>query len=119
MTDIVLGFGRDGRVVAEYLARRKRMRDWTMTPSTDDINDIWLDMARKYKCRVRELKDILNRYQAQRGRPLNPPVRIRPAKVCGCGETEWLKWTVMWFWYDEPQRWMCPACIERAEVEYG
>ena len=57
--------GREGRIVAEYRARRKRMDDWPSPPTKDDINDIWLDMARKYRCKVRELKDILNAYKAR------------------------------------------------------
>lgn len=68
MTDepIVRGSGREGRIVDEYLKRRDRMNDWPTAPTKDDINEIWLDMARKYKCRVRELKDIVNAYKAQR-----------------------------------------------------
>lgn len=75
---ITPGSGRDGRVVAEYLARRKRLRGLELEDAeiNDLINDIWLDLARKYKCPVRELKDIVNRYQVQERptRSFDPPV---------------------------------------------
>lgn len=77
MTDtIVLGSGREGRIVAEYKTRRARLgngdSDCGIGCCVDEralevrVNDIWLGMARKYKCRVRELKDIVNAYKAQK-----------------------------------------------------
>lgn len=77
---IVRGSGFEGRIVAEYLSRRKRLR--TAGPDFDEaaaINEIWLDMAHKHKRRVRELKDILNRWQVQQNprRTLEPPEKFR------------------------------------------
>lgn len=76
MADITPGSGREGRIVAEYKARRARLghgdNHCGIGCCVDErelavqVNDIWLDMARKYKCPVRELKDIVNAYKAQK-----------------------------------------------------
>jgi hypothetical protein len=65
--------GREGRIVAEYKARRFRLgngdHDCSIgccidgRPIEEQVNDIWLDMARKYRCKVRELKDIVSAYR--------------------------------------------------------
>jgi hypothetical protein len=64
MDEIKRGSGREGRIVDEYLKRRDRLDTWPYGYTKEDVNEIWLDMARKYKCKVRELKDILNAYKA-------------------------------------------------------
>lgn len=112
---IVLGSGTEGRIVAEYLARRKRLRTTESGGSADAINEIWLDLARKYKRPVRELKDIVNRYQTEQNpnRTLEPPKRFRSPR-CRCGETENVRWISnpynVEIYGDFTKQWLCPSC---------
>lgn len=119
---ITLGSGPDGRVVAEYLARRKRMRESGEDYSTDDINEVWLDLARKYKRPIRELKDLVNQYMTEQNpnRPLNPPERLRH-RACGCGETENIEWRTnpysVEIYGNFSKRWMCPRCVHNSAMD--
>ena len=58
---IVLGSGRDGRFVAEWLSRsRARKRaGWT------GRGGLMMELAQKHKRPIRELKDVLRRYEQQ------------------------------------------------------
>lgn len=123
---IVLGSGFEGRIVAEYLKRRKRLRAAGLdeVEVADAINDIWLDMASKHKRSVRELKNILNLWQTEQNpnRTFEPPNRLRGRpRVCACGETKDVKWTEDPYnadvLGDYSKRWMCPSCIHEHAMD--
>lgn len=124
---ITLGSG-EGRIVAEFLAlRRGSTKGYYKT--SEEINEIWLFLARKHKRPVRELKDLVNRYKAQKDPNWTmeaPDNRSEKQKryqnqVCYCGETEGITWGPSPYESeihgDNTPLWMCPECVGRSREE--
>lgn len=55
------GSGPEGRLVAEFLTRRRRNYHYRV----GGISDLWMMLARKYRRPIREVKEIVARYREQ------------------------------------------------------